>query len=51
MKNTPRKEVGQFAGAGNLRGLLEQHPQGLSPEAINLIVRIVLNYCEPKRKP
>jgi len=49
---SPRKEVAEFSGNGILRSILEQHHNGLSPDGINLIVRVVLNYCEnrPKRR-
>lgn len=50
MKQSPRQELGNFAGRGDFRQILEHHPQGLSPQAIDLAVRIVLNYCEPRRK-
>lgn len=48
--NSPRQEVSQFVGAGNLRSILERNTNGLSNDGIDLIVRVVLNYCEPKRK-
>jgi len=50
MKESPRQEVGNFTGRGNLRQILDRNPNGLSNEGIDLIVRVVLNYCEPKRK-
>ncbi len=51
-KQSPRQELRQHTGNGYLRGTLEQHPNGLSNEAINLCIDIVLRYCEysPKRK-
>jgi hypothetical protein len=49
-KKSPRQEIAQFANDGSLRGLLEISAIGLSDEAINLLVDIVLRYCEP-RKP
>lgn len=50
MAQTPRQEVDSFASNGYLRGILEQHPNGLSQEGIDLIVRVVINYCEPKKR-
>ena len=44
-KKSPRQELAAFAGNGNLRGLLEMNPNGLSHEAIDLLVTIALRYC------
>lgn len=43
---SPRKRVAVFTSAGILRAVLEQSPNGLFPSDIDLIVRVVLNYCE-----
>lgn len=44
---SPRQELGIYAGTGRLRQDCESH---LSTEAVDLLVTIVLRYCEP-RKP
>jgi len=49
MKDSPRKELGQFVSSGYLRSVLEMHRNDLSFEAIDLLVRIALNYCEPRK--
>lgn len=46
---SPRKELGKFVGNGILRSVLEMHPNGLSQEALELLIRIASTYCEPRR--
>lgn len=49
-KITPRQELAKFVGNGNLRGLLEITANGLSDEAIELLINISSRYCEPKKR-
>lgn len=44
-KQSPRQELGDFAARCNLRGLIEMNANGLSHEAIDLLVSITLRYC------
>lgn len=48
-KKSRRQAAGEFAATGRLRQVLEMDTS-LSHDAINLIVDIVLRYCEPRRK-
>lgn len=49
-KKSRRRELASFVFSGDLRGLLEISANGLSPEAIDLLVDIAIRYCEPKKK-
>lgn len=44
---SPRQELREYAERGNLRRDAERT---LSMEAADLLVSIVLRYCEPRRK-
>lgn len=48
---SPRQELRLFTGRGDLRSCLDRSAN-LSPEAMELLVTIVLRYCEykPKKK-
>lgn len=50
-KQSPRQELRSFVGRGDLRATLDRSAN-LSPEAMQLLVDIVLRYCEysPKKK-
>ncbi len=49
-KISPRQELGAFACNGNLRSHLEINANGLSEEAIELLINITIRYCEPPRR-
>ncbi len=45
---SPRRELGEYANSGNLRRDTEGR---VSAEAADLLVTVVLRYCEPRRRP
>jgi hypothetical protein len=48
-KQSRRQELFEFAEIGRLREVA--HDGRLSEEAVDLLVDIVIRYCEPRRKP
>lgn len=49
-KQSPRQELDGFANNGYLRGILEISSGRPSAECVDLIVKICLDYCTPRRK-
>lgn len=52
-KNTSaRQELGAFVASGNMRYLISNSrgPIRLSEAATSLLINILSNYCEPRRK-
>ena len=48
MKKSRRQELGDYVGNGHLRQAIEG--KGLSDDAMQLLVDVVMRYCEPRRK-
>ena len=49
-KISPRQQLASFVGRGDLRYALEAKSNGLSEEALELLITIALRYCEPTRR-